>query len=459
MSKPNHSDIRFTNLIYNENKYYFLFITEIKASGIAFFAKEALARIYRLNKDDIECITIVPDILEKYNFENIIVVNKTKENENKRKSNDLFMQDVSNSDHINNLVDMILIKQKELFIYMFESNQNMTLDQKDGVTIIGPNKEIVSKLSNKIILYEIFSTIVPMAPYQVAYGYAELSQKTKFLLESSENAGSVFISLEKSAAGANSLIANNLESVAQKFGKNEDDQFLITKFIPHVFDPTTLCVAINEDEIYVAGIADQIIDGTKFKGSSFPSRISSNAKNEIIRQTRLIGKEMARLGYRGIFGCDFIVTDKDEVLFIETNPRKQGTTMEFCCTLHCILPKDSPNLPEIEFYAVTQSKKAPNTVEPDFERKDIYWETYNYKLESTVKTHRGIAHRKDEIDIFEKIMANKIDKENMILEHIGENFIVNKGSFLARVVALGKNFNDITNGIAMGKKMIDSTIA
>lgn len=453
-----HSDIRFTNFTYDENKYYFLFITEIKAFGIGNFAKEAISKIYHIDKANIECITIVPDVFDNYNFENIIVVNKIKDRENKRKSNDLFMRDVSNSEYINDLTDTILRKQKELFIYMFESNRHMTLDQKSGIRVIGPDEKIVSLLSNKIALYEIFSNIVPMAPYEIANGFEELTKKSALLLKSFEDNNGIFISLEKSAAGVNSLIAKDIDSITQKFGKNKDDQFLITKFIPHVCDPTTLCVAINEEDIYVAGIADQTIDGTKFKGSAFPSRVSLSVKEEIIRQTREIGKKMAKLGYRGIFGCDFIVTDKDEVFFIETNPRKQGTTMEFCCTLNCILPENAPNLPEIEFYAVTQNKKAPNMIEPDFNNQDIFWETYNYKLEATSKTNSGLVHRSDELEIFKKIMENQIDKEHMILEHVGQNFIVNKGSFLARVVALGKNFKDINHGIAIGKEMISSTI-
>jgi hypothetical protein len=60
--------------------------------------------------------------------------------------------------------------------------------------------------------------------------------------------------------------------------------------------------------------------------------------------------------------------------------------------------------------------------------------------------------------MFESVAKNKLTKEYMILEHIGQDFFVNEGSFLGRVIATGKNYKDIEDGIKMGKRMIDFTI-
>jgi len=448
--------VRFTNFIYDENKYYFLFISELKAYGIGHFFKEALSKILGKKKKEIEFISIAPDVFEQYNYENLIILNKSKKNENKRKKHDSFIKKVSNNSYINEMIDEILSNQEELFLYMFESSPFMTLNKKERVTLIGPDYDIVSTLSNKISLYEIFSNIVPMAPFEIGKGFDELLTKSEKLLKKPED--NIFISLEKSAAGANSIITNNTQNIVDKFGENIDSNFLITKFIPHLSDPTTLGVVINEDEVFVSGVADQTIDGTKFRGSTFPSKASPKVQEEIIRQTRVVGKEMARLGYRGIFGCDFIVTDMDEVFFIETNPRKQGTTMEFCCTLKNMIPKNAPNLPELEFYAVTQSKKAPNLVEPDFLNTNIFWKTYNCKITNKLITHSYLPQNNDEIAIFDNVSQNKTKKEFMILEHIGQDFFVNEGSFLGRVVATGKSFKDVEDGIEIGKKIINYTV-
>jgi len=449
-------DVRFTNFEYDKNIHYFLFISEIKAYGIGHFFKEALSKVLGLNKEKIEFITIAPDVFEQYNYENLIIISELKDKQNRRKKHDEFINDISNSKYVHSVIDTILAKQDELFIYMFESSPFMTLDKRDGVVLVGPKSDIVTTLNNKISLYEIFSNIVPMASYSITYSYKELIESSRKLMQRTGNP--LFISLEKSAAGANSIIARSLEDIEKKFSSNTNDTFLVTEFISHICDPTTLGVVINEDDVYVGGVADQRINGTRFKGSTYPSRMSKEVQEETIRQTRLVGKKMAQLGYRGIFGCDFIVTDKNEVFFIETNPRKQGTTMEFCCTLKTQLPIGSPNLPEIEFYAVMESRRPPRMREPDFFKTDIYWSSYNYKIDSKLTTHSYLPQQRGEIEMFQSVAKNKIHKEFMILEHIGQDFFVNEGSFLGRVIATGKSYKDIEDGIEMGRHMINYTV-
>ncbi len=449
-----HSNIRFTNFFYTNGKYYFLFISELKAYGLGHFFKEALSKALFIPESDIEFITIAPDVIEQYSYDNLVIISKTIHKENKRKPHSEFMYEISNNSYIDEVIDKILENQDELYIYMFESSSKMTLCEKKGVFLIGPNSDIVTTLSNKINLYEIFSDIVPMAQYSVVTSYKDLIKYSKVQLENN----SIFISLEKSAAGANSIITSSIDAIEKKFSKNIDDTFLVTQFIPHVSDPTTLGVVINEDEVFVGGTADQRIEGTSFKGSTFPTKVSEKIQLEIINQTRIVGKKMAKLGYRGIFGCDFIVTEDDKVYFIETNPRKQGTTMEFCCTLKTLLPKGAPNLPELEFYAVTESTRAPRMKEPNFFKTDIFWSTYNVKIKDMVTTHSYLPLQRGEMQMFKSVSKNKLTKEYMILEHIGQDFFVNTGSFLGRVVATGKNYKDVEEGVQMGIKLINFTI-
>ena len=448
------SNIRFTNFSYTNGKYYFLFISELKAYGLGHFFKEALSKVLFIPENDIEFITIAPDVIEQYSYDNLIIISKMIHKENKRRPHSEFMYEISNNSYIDEVIDKILENQDELYLYMFESSGKMTLCEKEGVFLVGPDSDIVTTLNNKINLYEIFSDIVPMAEYSVVNSYNDLIKYSKDQLENN----SIFISLEKSAAGANSIIASSIEEIKEKFSKNINDTFLVTQFIPHISDPTTLGVVINEDEIFVAGIADQRIEGTSFKGSTFPTRVSEEIQLEIIKQTRIVGKKMAKLGYRGIFGCDFIVTDDNKVYFIETNPRKQGTTMEFCCTLKTQLPKGAPNLPEIEFYAVIENIRAPRMKEPNFFKTNIFWSTYNVKIKDMVTTHSYLPLQRGEMQMFRSVSKNKLTKEYMILEHIGQDFFVNTGSFLGRVVATGKNYKDVEEGVQMGIKLINFTI-
>lgn len=131
---------------------------------------------------------------------------------------------------------------------------------------------------------------------------------------------------------------------------NTNDVYLISLFIPHQLDPTVLAVVANEDDAYIAGVADQVIvDGNRFIGSKFPSTVNNKQRTKLYDYPTEVGKMLGRKGYRGIFGCDYLVDNDGEVFFLEINARKQGTTLEFCFTLEQSLPEGSPMLPELGY--------------------------------------------------------------------------------------------------------------
>ena len=171
-----------------------------------------------------------------------------------------------------------------------------------------------------------------------------------------------------------------------------------------------------------------------------------------------MGKWLAQEGYRGIYGCDFLVDDNGKVFFLEVNARKQGTTMEFCCTLEQSLPVGSPMLPELEYYSVTESRFPENTIEMKENTKNIHWGTYNYKIDRMICTEGYIPQSSHEREAFEKVAYNRLDKDFLILEHIGNDFVVAEGSFLGRIVALGHDPSSVDQGLKLGKKTIELTI-
>jgi len=64
-------EIHFSNYCLKENTYYFLYIGELKNYGLNLFLKDALSRIKDRNVD---FISIVPDVFEQYNYENLMAV-------------------------------------------------------------------------------------------------------------------------------------------------------------------------------------------------------------------------------------------------------------------------------------------------------------------------------------------------------------------------------------------------
>lgn len=455
------SDIYFSNYQLQDNVHYFLYIGELKNYGLNIFLKESLARIENRQFD---FISIVPDIFEQYDYENLIVVNPEAEDYTCRYGRsvscripaNIFMSSVSENQQVRELVQKLLSRQRNLYIYMYESMPEMTLDAIPGVSILGPDSNIASRLNSKVYQYQHLKKLVPVVDFAICSDLNDLIKTTDKLWPQWKDG--IFVSLEYSAAGANSIIARSSRDIIERFHE-ENETYLISRNIPHNYDPTVLAVVANEKDIYIAGVADQRIErGTRFTGSTFPTRLSGETVGALNTITRIVGKWLVKEGYRGIYGCDFLVDHQEKVFFLEVNARKQGTTMEFCCTLEQNLPWGSPLLPELEYYAVTQGRFPDNTVEMKDNVKNIYWGTYNYKIDNMVFTEGYIPQHSREREAFKKVADNRLQKDFLILEHIGNDFIVAQGSFLGRIVALGHDQSGVQQGLKLGKKTIELTV-
>jgi hypothetical protein len=457
------SEVYFHNYRLEENVTYFLYIGELKNYGLNVFLKEALSRIMGC---PIDFIAIVPDIMEQYDYANIVVINPLtkdkffdiKQKYSCRVPGPTFMRSVSSSPQVVKLVTDLLGRQQHVYIYMYESYMEMTLDDIDGVRILGPSSVVAHRLNNKIYQYENFGDVVPVPEFAVCRGMDDLRETTQNLWQRWTDG--IFITTAYSAAGANSVIAHSEKDVTAKF-EALDYLYLISRYHPHLYDPTVLAVVANEKDVYVAGVADQRIEGgNRFVGSTYPSVLPGEIQEALFDMTRRLGQRLGREGYRGIFGCDFVVDGENNILFVEVNARKQGTSLEFCCTLEQLLPPGVPMLPELEYFAVVDNR-FPDTAEelPAAYDGGVYWGTHNLKLSEDACVVGFMPFCGDERLCFDLAARGKVSRQFVILEHIGNDFIIASGSFLGRIVALGQDHESVQKGLLQGKKMLETTIA
>ncbi len=462
-------DILHSNFTYNPEIYYFLYVGDLKAYSLNSFVKEALER--RISNRKIQFIAIIPDVCIQYNYTNIIVINPTASKEmledhsfdqsNKPPKNSSridsasFMTAVSNNETIHTLIHAILENQNQLYVNLYESMREMTLDTIDRVSILGPDKHIAHKYNNKIVQRNELEGAVPFIEGFCSDSLEDVIQKLDRLW-STWNDG-VFISAAYSAAGANSAIVSSSQQIRDKFTE-EKSEYLVTRYHPHELDPTVLAVVANENDVYIAGVADQVIvDGNKFVGSKFPSVISDKNKALLHEYTVEVGKVMGKAGYRGIFGCDYMIDFEDSIYFLEINARKQGTTVEFCFTLEQTLPEGSPSLPELEYYAVLENRFPPHTTEMNGNIRNIHWGTYNYKIKEDILTTGYIPQNPYERETFKKVARKELLKDFVILEHLGTNLQVTPGTFLARIVSVAKTREGVDEGLCQGFGFIEQT--
>ncbi len=463
-------DIIFSNFTYNPNYYYFIYIGDLKAYGLNNFIKETFSR--RIYNKEVRFISIIPDICIQYNYSNLFVINpEAREDavdDDAQKLNlkpyrkscrvryDSFISAVCKNKTIRQLIDKILEKQNQLYISLYESIEEITLDKIDRVSILGPDKKIAKQYNNKVFQYEMFKDIVPMADFRICKGIEDLLQTSASLRD--EWSDGIFISAPYSAAGSNSAVTQSQEQTASIF-TDPDGFYILAKYIPHLYDPTVLAVVANEEDVYIAGIADQVIEGgNRFVGSKYPTVLPNVQQEQLNEYTKRVGRVLGKNGYRGIFGCDYIIDKDGNCIFLEINARKQGTTLEFCHTLEQSLPEGSPSLMELEYFAVTEDSFPKNTIELKGNNRDIHWGTYNYKIETKKRTIGYIPQMTGERDTFKKVADGDLIKDFAILEHVGTNFYVMPGTFLARVVSVATNREDVDEGLCQGVGFINQTI-
>ena len=455
------NDIVYQQLSLKKGTEYFLYVGEIKAYSLNEFFREALQKFHDKR---IDFIAIVPDVLERYPEGNLLAINPEATRLSRERGTPVscrlpgrtFAALVSHHPAVIELVETLTASQERVWITMFHALSEMTLDRLPGVEILAPNSRVADRWNNKLYMYKTLQGKIPLPEFILCGSRRELMEKTRKLWDAWRDG--LFLSLEYSAAGIYSFIARDQQELKEKLG-DWQPPYLVSRFVPHTHDPTVLGVVANDREVYIAGIADQRMEQlNKFRGSTAPSVLPPETQSTLKELTREVGRQMGASGYRGIFGCDYIVTGSGEVLFVEVNARKQGTTMEMCCHLELSLNAGAPSLMELEYWALTRNAFPPGLKEMEGNPSGIHWGTYNFKVEEDVFVHTGLGWPAHEREIFKKVATNGRGAEHIVVEHIGRGFFLKAGAFLGRVIAVADSPAGVAEGLKQGERALAGTI-
>jgi hypothetical protein len=451
--------ILFNNIELDPDQAYFIYVGEKKGYGLNPFLIPVLEQTYGR---PVGCIAIVPDVLASYQYANVAVLNKESYNYhcsrgmlvNCRPTASKFAQEVSASFLAQQLMEELLSRQNSVYIHVFESRPELNLIDGDRVKLLGPEPTIAYEFNNKITQYRMACQLGIPVPEGYCCECLEeaLDAAERFFRRAEE----VFISEAYSAAGSHSTFACDCETIQKRFSGMEQP-YLITRRIQHSHDPTALAVVANSREVYVASVADQRMEENRFRGSTFPTVLKKDVVEEIKEYTRLVGKYMGARGYRGIFGCDYIVNDSGQIYFVEVNARKQGTTLESALTMLHRLP-GHPSLPEIEFSAITRGKLPQGLTEMDSTRSDICWGTYNVKSEQDIRVVEEVSCTQNEADMFRQVFQVKGTTSRAIVEdHPGPGVYQRAGGFVGRCVSVGKSLSGMHSQLKRKEMQVRSS--
>ncbi|MDD5086509.1 MAG: ATP-grasp domain-containing protein [Candidatus Nanoarchaeia archaeon] len=380
-------NIIFSNVEINPSKAYLLYIGNINFAETSNYLIERLERKY--NKK-VELIKVLPNLPHNDYRDNIIIVNeKIMKDEKYSKLIERYLSEkspynpvfhihqgqineqASKNKYVKKIAEDILANQDELYVNTFNTDR-MSLQKKyEEVKLIGPDPEVFSYFNNRLNQREsIEKTKIP-----IPYGFSVRSMdeligiyKKKF---KNNYDGKAFVSSKTSYGGTGCVKVSALDDILKSEKLIKKNEFVISEFLDVQNSPCSFGIVVDEEKTIFVNSADQVMDGFKYNGTIFPSCTSEKNKKNMENYTYEIGNILGKKGFRGFFGVDFVVDDKDKLYFVEINPRKVGSVL-MSMNAHKIKNPNKVSLQEMEFLA-TNGKKMYKSIDNFKIPDDLCW--------------------------------------------------------------------------------------
>jgi len=365
------------NIFKNEKKYFFTFL-----SDRFFSVNNNISNILK-GYEPIYILSEKPS--RQFDLKNYIIFKYKNKKDNKNVIYDVINAYFSNNEFINDLVGGLYKKQGKIPLISFMSQQ-LTLNGKikNKIKLICPDNKISDFLDNKVNQIKIFNKLKISIPETKIY------KNFNSILKNINNIKfPVFISSFTTKGGeGNAIIYNKKElEIFYKKIKDKDSKkgkFFIAKYIENVvISPASHAIILGKNKVQVVNISDQILNGIKYEGNIHPSK-ASHENQEKIKETMIkLGKYFSKLGFRGLFGCDFIIDKNGNLYISEVNPRRMAHY------LMILLMSKKIDLLDIEL-SVFLGKKIPEFTYDDLQC-DFAWSN------KKIKSDTGFAITKKEI--------------------------------------------------------------
>lgn len=183
------------------------------------------------------------------------------------------------------------------------------------------DQSILENLDDKIKTRKLMKNVVPMIDYYTIKGedfdYQQLSSISDTLVVQHPIGG----------GGSKTLFCNQKNNQQIKSMLEPQSYYSISAFKQVSASYNIHClVSHNQIEILPPSAQKlEISDIIEYFGNDFEINIPVDSKNKLVQYSNEVCRKIQGMGYRGILGIDYIET-KDELYFIEINPRFQGST-------------------------------------------------------------------------------------------------------------------------------------
>ncbi|MDE1970224.1 MAG: ATP-grasp domain-containing protein [Patescibacteria group bacterium] len=221
---------------------------------------------------------------------------------------------------VKKISESLFAKQTQIPVYSFTTSFLKFSDPR--WLLLGPSPSISTFYDNKIEQYKVFKRL------GLSRNDARIFENKEELLRKN-NMYPGYITASYTSGGNESGLIYSKEMLHNFLSRlrdvNKRGRFLVAHVFEHIVAmPNVNAIVTGEDKTNVLIISDQIMRGTRYLGNVYPTSIAPK-HIELIKQVAMkIGNFLSQKGYRGLFGCDFLINDKGKLVIVDLNPRRQG---------------------------------------------------------------------------------------------------------------------------------------
>lgn len=221
-------------------------------------------------------------------------------------------------------IKMFMEKYSDVKLVYYNSEFSKCLSSELSKCVINKNDSyLLDLLSDKASTRIAMSNYVDVVPFQNVVIGSDLN-----LISCFPNYNKLIFQEIKSSGGNGTYIVEitNKDEITPYINKN----LLISPYMENSV-PINIHLLIGKKDVLVfpgsIQITQKINNKILYLGADYIaySNISPKIKEQVKKDSRLIGLYLQKLGYTGVLGIDYLITS-NEVLFVEINARYQAST-------------------------------------------------------------------------------------------------------------------------------------
>ncbi|HUD05445.1 MAG TPA: ATP-grasp domain-containing protein [Candidatus Saccharimonadales bacterium] len=214
----------------------------------------------------------------------------------------------------------LLKKQETIYVYPFTTS---FLDLPSDYTVLGPDSKLAKVYDNKINQLKLFKKL------GLPHNTARIFDNKDTLLERANEIVPCYLSAAYTSGGNESGLIYDRQMLHEFLTHirpvNKKNHFIVSDIFENIVLAPNVNAFINQEgTVYILVISDQILQGNRYLGNLYPSIAKKQHIKQIYGITKTIGNYLANKGYRGLFGCDFLINRRGDLVVVDLNPRHQG---------------------------------------------------------------------------------------------------------------------------------------